>query len=122
MVENTSLGQPEHDPIAWAVDSRKEIHTKYGGVLKVYSADAATKHGYSFSAIIIDELHAQLVGHGHGGKVAFVHIGLMQGEGDLQTLQQARGIGLGYFFAAHSACDKLVIETGDGVIWPASRP
>ena len=59
MVENTSLGQPEHDPIAWAVDSRKEIHTKYGGVLKVYSADAATKHGYSFSAIIIDELHAQ---------------------------------------------------------------
>ncbi|MFR5863344.1 MAG: terminase large subunit domain-containing protein [Flavonifractor plautii] len=45
MVENTSLGQPEHDPIAWAVDSRKEIHTKYGGVLKVYSADAATKHG-----------------------------------------------------------------------------
>ena len=58
MVENTSLGQPEHDPIAWAVDSRKEIHTKYGGVLKVYSADAATKHGYSFSAIIIDELQA----------------------------------------------------------------
>ena len=67
-------------------------------------------------------IHAQLVGHGHGGKVAFVHIGLMQGEGDLQTLQQARGIGLGYFFAAHSACDKLVIETGDGVIRPASRP
>lgn len=59
MVENTCLGQPEHDPVAWAVDSRREIHTKFGGVLKVYSADAATKHGYSFSCIIIDELHAQ---------------------------------------------------------------
>lgn len=59
MVENTCLGQPEHDPIAWAVDSRREIHTKYGGVMKVYSADAVSKHGYSFSAIIFDELHAQ---------------------------------------------------------------
>lgn len=59
MVEHSCLGQPEHDPIAWAVDSRKEIHTKYGGVLKVYSSEATTKHGYSFSAIIFDELHAQ---------------------------------------------------------------
>ena len=59
MVEHSCLGQPEHDPIAWARDSRREIHTKYGGVLKVYSADAETKHGYSFSGIIIDELHAQ---------------------------------------------------------------
>lgn len=59
MVEHTCLGQPEHDPIAWAVDSRKEIHTKFGGVLKVYSSEATTKHGYSFSAIIFDELHAQ---------------------------------------------------------------
>ena len=59
MVEHTCLGQPEHDPIAWAVDSRREIHTKFGGILKVYSADAETKHGYSFSCIIFDELHAQ---------------------------------------------------------------
>ena len=59
MVEHTCLGQPEHDPIAWAVDSKREIHTKYGGLLKVYSSDAETKHGYSFSAIIFDELHAQ---------------------------------------------------------------
>ena len=59
MVEHTCLGQPEHAPIAWARDSRREIHTKYGGVLKVYSADAESKHGYSFSAILIDELHAQ---------------------------------------------------------------
>ena len=59
MVEHSCLGQPEHDPIAWARDSRREIHTKFGGVLKVYSADAETKHGYSFSCIIIDELHAQ---------------------------------------------------------------
>lgn len=59
MVERSALGQPTHDPFAWAVDSRREIRTKAGGVLKVYSADAETKHGYSFSAIIFDELHAQ---------------------------------------------------------------
>lgn len=59
MVEHTCLGQPEHDPIVWCRDSRREIHTKFGGVLKVYSSDADTKHGYSFSCIIIDELHAQ---------------------------------------------------------------
>lgn len=59
MVEHTCLGQPAHDPIAWAVDSRKEIHTKYGGVLKVYSSDAVGKHGFSFSCVILDELHAQ---------------------------------------------------------------
>ena len=59
MVEHTCLGQPEGDPIAWARDSRREIHTKYGGVMKVYSSDADSKHGYSFSAILIDELHAQ---------------------------------------------------------------
>ena len=59
MVENTCLGQPEHDPIAWAVDSKKEIHTKYGGVMKVYSSEVAGKHGYSFSCIIVDEMHAQ---------------------------------------------------------------
>ena len=41
------------------MDSKREIHTRFGGVLKVYSADAETKHGYSFSAIIFDELHAQ---------------------------------------------------------------
>lgn len=59
MVEHTCLGQPTHDPIAWARDSRREIHTKFGGVLKVYSSDADTKHGYSFSCILVDELHAQ---------------------------------------------------------------
>ena len=59
MVAHTCLGRPEHAPVAWARDSRREIHTKYGGVLKVYSADAETKHGYSFSCIILDELHAQ---------------------------------------------------------------
>lgn len=59
MVEHSCLGRPEHDPIAWARDSRREIRTKYGGVMKVYSSDAQTKHGYSFSAVIFDELHAQ---------------------------------------------------------------
>lgn len=60
MVENIGLDQPEHDPVAWVVDSRKEVHTKYDDVLKVYFADVATKHGYSPSTIIIDELHVQL--------------------------------------------------------------
>lgn len=58
MVEHTCLGQGAK-PIAWARDSRREIHSKYGGVMKVYSSDAVSKHGFSFSAIILDELHAQ---------------------------------------------------------------
>lgn len=59
MVENTALGQPEHDPLTWCVDSKREIHCKLGGMMKVYSSDAAQKHGESYSAIILDELHAQ---------------------------------------------------------------
>lgn len=59
MVEHSDLGQPAHDPLCWCRDSVREIRTKDGGVMKVYSSDAETKHGYSFSAIIIDELHAQ---------------------------------------------------------------
>ena len=59
MVEHTAMSQPEHDPLVWYRDSVREIRTKFGGVMKVYSSDADTKHGYSFSAIIIDELHAQ---------------------------------------------------------------
>ena len=85
-----------------------------GRIVEIYGPESSGKTTLT--------LHVIAQAQKAGGKVAFVHIGLMQGEGDLQTLQQARGIGLGYFFAAHSACDKLVIETGDGVIWPASRP
>lgn len=59
MVKHTALSQPEHDPMVWCRDSVREIRTKFGGRLKVYSSDAESKHGYSFSAIIIDELHAQ---------------------------------------------------------------
>lgn len=59
MVEHTALGQPVHRPIAWCRDSVREIRTRFGGVMKVYSSDADTKHGFSFSAIIVDELHAQ---------------------------------------------------------------
>ena len=59
MVQHTALSEPAADPIAWCRDSVREIRTKFGGVMKVYSSDADTKHGYSFSAIIIDELHAQ---------------------------------------------------------------
>lgn len=59
MVENTALSQPEHDPLVWCRDSVREIRTRSGGLMKVYSSDAASKHGFSFSAIIIDELHAQ---------------------------------------------------------------
>lgn len=59
MVEHTALGLPEHDPLVWCRDSVREIRSKWGGVMKVYSSDADTKHGFSFSAVIIDELHAQ---------------------------------------------------------------
>jgi len=59
MVEHTALGQPAHRPLAWCRDSVREIRTRFGGMMKVYSSDADTKHGFSFSAIIIDELHAQ---------------------------------------------------------------
>ena len=59
MVEHTARGQPEHDPLVWCRDSVREIRSRDGGVMKVYSSDASTKHGFSFSAIIIDELHAQ---------------------------------------------------------------
>ena len=59
MVEHTALSQPAHRPLVWCRDSVREIRTRFGGLMKVYSSDADTKHGYSFSAIIIDELHAQ---------------------------------------------------------------
>lgn len=59
MVEHTALSQPAHAPLAWCRDSVREIRTRFGGVMKVYSSEAESKHGFSFSAIIIDELHAQ---------------------------------------------------------------
>ena len=57
MVEHTALGQPAGNPLVWCRDSVREIRTRYGGVLKVYSSDVENKHGFSFSAIIVDELH-----------------------------------------------------------------
>ncbi len=59
MVEHTALSLPKHEPLAWCRDSVREIRSRFGGIMKVYSSDAESKHGYSFSAIIIDELHAQ---------------------------------------------------------------
>lgn len=59
MVEHTAMSEPKHRPLVWCRDSVREIRTRFGGVLKVYSSDADTKHGFSFSAILIDELHAQ---------------------------------------------------------------
>ena len=59
MVEHTALSQLAHRPLAWCRDSVREIRTRFGGMMKVYSSDADTKHGFSFSAILIDELHAQ---------------------------------------------------------------
>lgn len=58
MVENTALSQPEHKPLAWCRDSVREIRTRFGGIMKVYSGDVENKHGPSFSAILCDELHA----------------------------------------------------------------
>ena len=59
MVEHSALSEPKHRPIAWPRDSVREIRTRFGGVMKVYSSDAESKHGFSFSAILIDELHVQ---------------------------------------------------------------
>ncbi len=59
MVNHSALSQPAHRPIAWCRDSVREIRTRFGGVMKVYSSDAESKHGFSFSAILIDELHVQ---------------------------------------------------------------
>lgn len=59
MVKHSALSQPEHKPIAWCRDSVREIRTRFGGIMKVYSSDSDSKHGISFSAILIDELHAQ---------------------------------------------------------------
>lgn len=58
MVEHTALSQPPHRPLAWCRDSVREIRTRFGGVMKVYSGDVDNKHGPSFSAILCDELHA----------------------------------------------------------------
>lgn len=58
MVENTALSEPAHKPLAWCRDSVREIRTRFGGVMKVYSGDVENKHGPSFSAILCDELHA----------------------------------------------------------------
>ena len=58
MVEHTALSQPAHRPIAWPRDSVREIRTRFGGIMKVYSGDVDNKHGPSFSAILCDELHA----------------------------------------------------------------
>nr|WP_243149211.1 terminase TerL endonuclease subunit [Colidextribacter sp. OB.20] len=58
MVENTAMSEPKHKPLAWCRDSVREIRTKFGGLLKVYSSDVENKHGASYSAVICDELHA----------------------------------------------------------------
>lgn len=65
MVEHTALSQPAHRPLAWPRDSVREIRTRFGGILKVYSSDAESKHGFSFSAILCDETHAWKGAAGH---------------------------------------------------------
>lgn len=58
MVEHTALSEPSHRPLAWCRDSVREIRTRFGGLMKVYSGEVENKHGISFSAVICDELHA----------------------------------------------------------------
>lgn len=65
MVEHTALSQPAHRPLVWCRDSVREIRTRFGGVMKVYSSDVEGKHGYSFSAILCDETHAWKGTAGH---------------------------------------------------------
>lgn len=65
MVEHTAMSQPAHRPLVWCRDSVREIRTRFGGLMKVYSNDVENKHGPSFSAILCDELHAW---NGRGGR------------------------------------------------------
>lgn len=58
MVEHTAMSEPKHRPMVYWRDSVREIRTRFGGLMKVYSSDAEGKHGYSFSAILCDEIHA----------------------------------------------------------------
>ena len=58
MVEHTAMSQPAHRPLVFCRDSVREIRTRDGGLMKVYSSDVENKHGPSFSAILCDELHA----------------------------------------------------------------
>lgn len=65
MVERTAIGQPEHRPLAWCRDSVREIRTRFGGWMKVFSGDIDNKNGPSLSAILCDELHAWSGRAGH---------------------------------------------------------
>lgn len=58
MVEHTAMNEPKHRPLVYCRDSVREIRTRFGGLMKVYSSDVENKHGPSFSAILCDELHA----------------------------------------------------------------
>lgn len=58
MVEHTAMSEPKHKPLVVCRDSVREIRTRYGGLMKVYSSDVENKHGASYSAVICDELHA----------------------------------------------------------------
>lgn len=82
MVEHTAMGQPPHKPMVYCRDSVREIRTRFGGVMKVYSNDVENKHGPSFSAILADELHAW---KGRGGRARWEV--LTQGS-DAARLQQ----------------------------------
>lgn len=65
MVEHTAIGQPAHRPLAWCRDSVREIRTRFGGWMKVFSGDIDNKNGPSLSAILCDELHAWSGRAGH---------------------------------------------------------
>lgn len=58
MVEHTAMSEPKHKPLVYCRDSVREIRTRYGGLMKVYSDEVENKHGVSYSAILCDELHA----------------------------------------------------------------
>lgn len=58
MVDHTAMSEPKHKPLVYCRNSVREIRTRYGGLLKVYSDEVENKHGISYSAILCDELHA----------------------------------------------------------------
>ena len=47
MVEHTAMSEPKHRPMVYCRDSVREIRTRFGGLMEVYSSDAEGKHAYA---------------------------------------------------------------------------
>ena len=113
MVEHTAMSQPPHRPMVYCRDSVREIRTRFGGLMKVYSNDVENKHGPSFSAILCDELHAW---KGRGGRARWEV--LTQGS-DAARLQQTVLV----LTTAGDDPDKIAaLDIYDEALWKRCNP